>query len=247
MTQNTDSCTQLTLDLFPAPSFEDLLSVRHIKNFSVVSSRRLRRGWYAKINAHTGARCLVTPEFLKNAPQDVKSALIDWTFLQNHGAQRKRKKTLEQVVFGFIRSNGLEHHNRSRFDPLRYVTLGRIYDLKEVFDTLNKLYYNGMVTSFLRWGSHPLRSYQSIKYDGDGVRYNLITIGSMYNRPGVPRYAIEGIMYHEMLHIAHPPKKSGGRNIIHGPGFKQKERLYPGFSEWTEWEKINAHRTYRKD
>jgi hypothetical protein len=98
----------------------------------------------------------------------------------------------------------------------------------------------------VRWGSHPLRSYQSCKRGPAGEKYNLITIGTIYNGPNVPRFAIEGILFHEMLHIAYPPVISNARNVIHGPQFKQRERSFPQYREWFEWEKSRCNRTSRR-
>jgi predicted SprT family Zn-dependent metalloprotease len=53
----------------------------------------------------------------------------------------------------------------------------------------------------------------------------------------VPRHAIEGIVFHEMLHIAIPPYKRSGKNVIHGPEFRKAERGFPHFNAWRKWEK----------
>jgi hypothetical protein len=246
MTQNTASCTQLALDLFPPPSFDELLLQRQIKDVSVSASRRLRRGWQVTVHPKTGARRLTVPAFLADAPRDIKNAVIDWALLPlrcRGQLQRRRKKNLERLIFGHIASTGMETHNRSMVDPAAYPTQGRIYDLKEVFDSLNSRFFSNTIASYVRWGRHPLRSFQSNKRGPDRIQYNLITIGALYNGQNVPRYAIEGIMFHEMLHIAFPPVVSGARNVIHGPWFKQRERSSPFHREWIEWEKSRCKRT----
>jgi hypothetical protein len=249
MTQNIATCTQLALDLFPPPSFEELLSQRHANTISVVVSRRLRRGWHATLDAKTGSRRLSVPAFLSRAPSEIKTALIDWALLptQCRGqVLRRRKKNLERLIYSHITAAGMETRNRSTFDPRLYSTRGRIYDLAEVFASLNGRFFNNSISSYVRWGRHPLRSYQTCRQDPFGERYNLITIGTIYNGPDVPRYAIEGIMFHEMLHIAFPPLISDARNVIHGPQFKQKERSFPQYPDWVEWEKIQCKRTTRR-
>jgi hypothetical protein len=62
----------------------------------------------------------------------------------------------------------------------------------------------------------------------------------------VPRFAIEGILFHEMLHIAYPPVIRDGRNVIHGPKFKQNERSFPQHKDWVEWEKTSCNRITRR-
>ncbi len=249
MTGMREPCVQTELDLFAASTFEELLSARQITDITVTVTRRLRRGWHATLNHHTGMRSLHVPAFLETAPAEVKQALIDWTLLLSHRTPRARTaqcRTLERTVFAFIKSQGLETRNRMSADPRAYVTRGRIFDLAEIFDAVNKAFFEGGLSSFVRWGRHPLRSFQSTRTDTIGAAYNLITIASMYNRPDVPRYAIEAIMYHEMLHIACPPTIAGGRNVIHGQEFKRRERLFPRREEWLAWEKrICKHITRR--
>ncbi len=187
-------------------------------------------------------RRLVVPTYLENAPHDVKNALIDWGLLFHNprGGDRTaaaRKRELERYVYHHIESHGLPISRTSRFEPGSFESRGCKYDLTEVFDTLNGVYFNTELSSYVRWGKSPFRSYQSIKYDLQGVRRSLITIGAMYNRPDVPRYAVEGIMFHEMLHIAVPPVKRNGRAIIHGADFKRRERSFPFNLQWLAWEK----------
>jgi hypothetical protein len=249
MTQNVASCTQLALDLFPPPSFEELLSQRHTDNISVVVSRRLRRGWHATLDAKTGSRRLSVPALLSRAPCEIKTALIDWALLptQCRGqVLRRRKKNLERLIYDHITASGTETRNCSTFDPRLYSTQGRVYDLKEVFAALNGRFFNNAISSYVRWGRHPLRSYQSSRRGPAGEKYNLITIGAIYNGPHVPRYAIEGIIFHEMLHIALPPLISDARNVIHGPEFKQRERSFPQHEDWLEWEKTQCKWTTRR-
>jgi hypothetical protein len=249
MTQSIASCTQMALDLFAPPSFQELLSQRQNNDVSVAISRRLRRGWHVTIHAKTGARRLAVPAFLANAPRDIKTALIDWALLpaQSRGqVPRRRKKSIERLIYGYIASTDKETRNRSTFDPRLYSTQGRIYDLKEVFAVLNGRFFNNAISSYVRWGRHPLRSYQACRRGPAGEQYNLITIGAIYNGPHVPRYAIEGIMFHEMLHIAFPPLISDARNVIHGPQFKQRERFFPQHNDWLEWEKTQCKRTTRR-
>ncbi len=245
----SDPCVQLELDLFPVRSFEELLAERTIRDITVVRTRRLRRGWHAVINAADRTRVLRVPHFYDEAPAEVKSALVDWTLLlsrRKDAAYRTRKRDLERVVFSYIKSSGREVRNRSLVDPLSYETRGRVYDLREVFDTINQRCFEGSLSSYVRWGSHPFRSFQSCRRDRASMPYNLITIASIYNRPETPRYAIEGIMHHEMLHIAVPPRSQHGRNIIHGREFRQRERCFPHHRLWVAWEKDVCKNTPRK-
>jgi predicted metal-dependent hydrolase len=43
----------------------------------------------------------------------------------------------------------------------------------------------------------------------------------------VPRYAVEYIVYHEMLHLKHPVKLRGSRRCVHSREFLADEKLFP--------------------
>jgi hypothetical protein len=47
----------------------------------------------------------------------------------------------------------------------------------------------------------------------------------------VPRYAVEYIVYHEMLHLRHPVKLRGSRRSVHPPAFQAEEKLFPHLAE----------------
>jgi len=57
----------------------------------------------------------------------------------------------------------------------------------------------------------------------------------------VPRYFVEMVVFHEMLHQTPPSEVDReGRRIVHGPQFRAEERRYPATRRRGAWEK--AHR-----
>ncbi len=243
------ACQQIELDLLPPITFEVLLQSRNIDNVGVIISSRLRRSWYGKWERYSNSLILTVPKIAESAPGDVKNALVDWVLLlgnthQNRREKKLEKKKLEQFIFSYFKDTGLAQPRKSRFNPATFVTQGRVYDLREVFNRVNKEYFKDEIQSYVRWGKNRYRSYQMYQHDWQGNRFSLITIASIYNKRFVPDYAIDGIMYHEMLHIAVPPVKRGFRNIIHGAEFKSRERDFRFYREWTTWEKSTHHRFF---
>jgi len=237
---------QLTLDLFPSLSFGEILAQNSGSILSISTSNRLKRSWYVKMNPHSGERKLFVPKWMETAPTHIKQTVVEWALLirstRFHNRKNPRKKELERTVLRYMTEHNMTTRNRSHTDPAQFVTLGRVYDLTEIFNYVNFRYFKNELRSAVRWGKHPLRSFQTHKIDISGNRYNLITIATMYNKPDVPRYAIEAIMHHEMLHIAIPPTKRGARNIIHGRDFKEREQSFPAHTLWREWEKTICKR-----
>jgi len=52
-------------------------------------------------------------------------------------------------------------------------------------------------------------------------------VSRVFDDPRVPRYAVEYILYHEMLHLKHPVKLRGSRRCVHSAAFTAEEKLFP--------------------
>ncbi len=101
---------------------------------------------------------------------------------------------------------------------------GRHYDLEQVFDELNSRFFHGlMARPQMTWSGNHAR--QSLgHYD---PAHNTIVVSRIFDRPGVPRYAVEYLVYHEMLHLRHPVKLRGSRRCVHPKAFQEEEKLFP--------------------
>lgn len=101
---------------------------------------------------------------------------------------------------------------------------GEYYDLEEVFESLNQRFFHGLMgRPLLTWSEHKARRLLG-HYD---AAHNTIMISRVFDRKNTPRYAIEYLMYHEMLHLKHPVKVRGGRRCVHSREFQEDEKLFP--------------------
>jgi len=50
-------------------------------------------------------------------------------------------------------------------------------------------------------------------------------VSKVFDRPSSPRYAIEYLLYHEMLHLKHPVSVRGTRRCVHSAAFKADEKI----------------------
>ena len=57
--------------------------------------------------------------------------------------------------------------------------------------------------------------------------HNAIVVSRVFDQQRVPAYAVEYIVYHEMLHLKHPVKLRGSRRCVHSAEFQAEERLFP--------------------
>jgi hypothetical protein len=101
---------------------------------------------------------------------------------------------------------------------------GHFYNLEEVFDSLNVRFFSGLLgRPELTW-SEGMAKRSLGHYD---AALNTIVVSRVFDRPSSPRYAIEYLLYHEMLHLKHPVKMRGVRRCVHSRDFKADEALFP--------------------
>jgi hypothetical protein len=109
---------------------------------------------------------------------------------------------------------------------------GQHYDLDQIFDDLNLRFFHGlMARPQMTWsGNHSLRSLGH--YD---PAHNTIVVSRVFDGPRVPLYAIEYLVYHEMLHLRHPVKLRGSKRLVHPAAFREEEKLFPQLKEAQEF------------
>ena len=105
---------------------------------------------------------------------------------------------------------------------------GRFYHLDEVFDSLNLRFFGGMLgRPQLTWSEHHAKRSLG-HYD---AAHNTIVVSRVFDRPSSPRYAVEYLLYHEMLHLKHPVRMRGLRRCVHSREFKAEEAQFPQLAE----------------
>jgi hypothetical protein len=105
---------------------------------------------------------------------------------------------------------------------------GHFYNLENVFDSLNVRFFGGMLgRPELTWSEGMAKRLLG-HYD---AAHNTIVVSRVFDRPSSPRYAIEYLLYHEMLHLKHPVKMRGVRRCVHSREFKADEALFPQLKE----------------
>lgn len=101
---------------------------------------------------------------------------------------------------------------------------GRTYNLENIFDDLNTRFFFGLLgRPRMTWSRDHARNRLG-HYD---PAHNAIVVSRVFDHPRVPRYAVEYIVYHEMLHLKHPVKLRGSRRCVHSTEFQAEEKLFP--------------------
>jgi hypothetical protein len=106
--------------------------------------------------------------------------------------------------------------------------VGNVYDLNEIFEELNSRYFHGLLARpEMTWSASDSR-HSLGHYD---PAHNAIVVSRIFDHPRIPRFAIEYLVYHEMLHLKHPVRLRGSRRCVHSEQFQQEEKLFPQFEE----------------
>jgi hypothetical protein len=143
----------------------------------------------------------------------------------------------------------IEQHRQSirsrSVRPLQLSSVGLHHNLHEIYGAINAEYFAGQVEARISWSRDmPLRRRRarSIKLGSYTARDKLIRVHPALDAAYVPRFFVEYIVYHEMLHHVVPPQRSGKRRSLHGPEFMARERDFEQYEAALEWERENLHR-----
>ena len=119
------------------------------------------------------------------------------------------------------------HRLRShRVRPAPASPQGAHHDLTQLFDSLNQRHFSGeLPRPHIAWSSRSWRR-QFGSYDPGP---NQIVLNRRMDRPGIPQFVVEYVLYHEMLHMKHPTRRSGCSLISHSPEFRAEEKRYEHF------------------
>jgi hypothetical protein len=145
-----------------------------------------------------------------------------------------------RVLGAFIDSHQhrVRPHGRAR-QLVTIETRGRTFDLQDIFDDLNRRYFGGAIQARITWGQKvgKPRRRNSIKMGSYSVEEKLIRVHRSLDRSFVPRYFVEWIVYHEMLHQVHAATLVNGRRQFHTPAFLSDEARYEHYERARAWER----------
>lgn len=153
---------------------------------------------------------------------------------------KRRGRAAEGEVRRFMNQN----LHRVRRTPRRMPTLmtaGRAHDLDEIYADVNEQFFGGNLEVPITWGQGVGRARRGgLTFGSYDPVLALIRIHPVLDRPEVPRYFIESVVYHEMLHhhMGGVPDRAG-RTVYHTRAFREAEAQFPRHHDALAWEKKN--------
>jgi len=165
-------------------------------------------------------------DVLEGAPDDVLSAIAHILLAKLYRRPIERSHTMRYRKYisshAIVSKAHLVRQMRGRKQLVG--AQGRHYDLDAIFEELNQRFFHGLMgRPRMSWSPGRTRRILG-HYD---PAHNAILISRIFDHPAVPRYALEYIVYHEMLHLKHPVKLRGSRRCVHSREFQAEEKLFP--------------------
>ena len=222
--QNLQSIFADAVRAAPRPGAPPAIHARFYPYAGLSSTIRLRQGTiYVRVS-----------DVLQQSPREVLFALASILV-----AKLYRRKVSEEHAYIYrqytLRPEVLDASDSARRRRgYKMVTSprGRVYDLEEVFDDLNARYFNAaLIRPRLSWSQGKTRR---VLGHHDYV-HGTIIVSRTLDSTAIPKFVLEYVLYHEMLHVKHPPRLAGGRTLYHGPEFRADEQRFDQVDEATRW------------
>ncbi|MFN0141728.1 MAG: SprT-like domain-containing protein [Pyrinomonadaceae bacterium] len=160
--------------------------------------------------------------------------------------RRKIPREMNDAYNEYIKSDDIRErasdHKRERGRKVVTTSKGDVYDLDEMFAALNERYFGGWIRKpTLTWSAK--KTYRILGHHD--ATHDTVAISKSLDSKKVPQFVVEYVVFHEMLHIAHPTKNINGRRYHHTPEFKKDERRFEHYAEAERWIENNVRNLKR--
>jgi hypothetical protein len=168
-----------------------------------------------------------------DAPSVVLRALARYGLKQDRDASDLLKR--------YIDANEAQIRRRLHPRPVAIDVEGRHHNLQELFDDINRRYFDGSIRARITWGPRAKRKRRrhSVRLGSYTVEDELIRIHPVLDASDVPPWFVAWVIYHEMLHEVHDMPIVDGRRIYHTREFREAEAQFERYTECVLWERTN--------
>lgn len=112
---------------------------------------------------------------------------------------------------------------------------GNCYDLDEIFENLNQEYFGGSMNKPRLFWSDSLTTRKFGHYE---LARNRVVISQTLDNFRLPKFVVEYVLYHELLHKFHGVKWVKGKPMVHTPEFRYDEQNFKYYHQAEEY--LNA-------
>jgi hypothetical protein len=173
-------------------------------------------------------------DLLQDAPPLVVDAIAEIliTRLFRRRTSREANECYKAWAGSAAVTRRIEEIRRTRGRKRLMHPQGNHFNLRLIFDDLNARFFSGCIqVAGIGWS--PNRSRRMLgHYDSS---HRTITVTRWLDGRRVPRYVVEYLVYHEMLHAQFPVERRNHRRIVHSAAFREAERSFPDYDQATRW------------
>ncbi len=221
---------------FGTTQWSDFLSRQLGRPVQVRFGRARRQVIVVEGTRSEGALRVRMNELFSEAPEDVRQATADW--LRAGRRARRSCRLLDEWIAS------MEARFRSRSNRRTRLRLeGEHYHLGLLLEELLESEFPGELatTPGVTWGRRG-RARRSLQLGSYDPSEHLIRLHPVLDQPGVPRFFVRYVLFHELLHAALPRERRNGRDLHHGPLFRAREEGYEDYESALDWQERHLKR-----
>jgi len=161
------------------------------------------------------------------APTEIKRDLLLAALDGNKASLRTIKKYCSSAPY-----HQMETMIRGKTSAPNSSPAGQNVDLNLVFDRVNREYFHGVLEKpQLTWSQK--KSYRRL--GTYAAQTDTVTISRTFDNGSCPNYAIDFIMYHELLHKKMGVKRANSGKHNHTKTFKEYEKIFRFYAQANEY------------
>lgn len=178
-------------------------------------------------------------EICRNLPLEAQRALAFILVAKLH--RRKVPAPALEIYRASIKNQEMREkaveNKRARGRKIITGAKGDFYDLQEIFARINQIYFDGNIPApTLTWSAR--KTFRILGHHD--AAHETIVVSLSLDTKNTPKYVVEFVVYHEMLHIFYPTEHRSGRRYNHTPAFRRREKQFAYFEEAENWIERNV-------
>ncbi|QLE59705.1 M48 family peptidase [Nostoc sp. TCL26-01] len=204
-----------------------ILSMRGQKALQLMIGITNLAGIYQGKMSTISANIMISEGFI-NAPNEVLQALVE-------SAIFGKSQHNTQIIRAFASTQ--EYSNiLLELDLIAEVVAekakGKFYDLDKLFEQVNQEYFAASLAKpRLAWSR--INTYRKLGHYE--LARDRVVISLTLDDPKVPRFVVEFVLYHELLHKYYGTKWVDGRRMVHTKEFRASESKFKFYNEASRW------------
>ena len=205
-----------------------------------LSGGRLRAAYHPyKELKHTwrvreGVLCLKVSDYLKGVPDEVMESLAWYLLCRAHGKQCPPGAS--RPYRDYVRTGHFWEPRRqlylSRWKNVSFRPAGTSRDLEEVFSYVNSFYFDSrLARPDMAWLRESPRARMGLYHPP----LRILAVNRVLDSDRIPRYVLEFVVYHELLHDTVDLIDGPSRRTVHTKEFRLREREFTRYDDAQKW------------